>query len=137
VLDAFIDSELRRAELPPSACALVGFSQGTMMALHGGLRRAEPLAALVGLSGMLPDAGGVTARPPTVLIHGDQDEVIPVQALFASLDGLAAAGVPAMWRICGGAGHTVAEDGLALATDFLRAAFAGRFAGWTGPQRRG
>jgi phospholipase/carboxylesterase len=86
---------------------------------------------------MLPDAGGVTARPPTVLIHGDQDEVIPVQALFASLDGLAAAGVPAMWRICGGAGHTVAEDGLALATDFVGPPSPEGWPAGPAPQRRG
>ncbi len=136
VLDAFIDAELGRVGLPPSACALVGFSQGTMMALHVGLRRAEPLGALVGLSGMLPDAGGITVRPPTALIHGDRDEVIPVQALFASVEGLGSAGVPVMWRVCMGAGHTVAEDGLSLATAFVQAAFAGRLAGWTGSQPR-
>jgi phospholipase/carboxylesterase len=52
-LEAFIDKELARWKLPPSALALVGFSQGTMMALHVGLRRATPLAAIVGYSGML------------------------------------------------------------------------------------
>src|SRR5580700_1991699 len=40
LLDRFLDAELARRALPPSALALVGFSQGTMMALHVGLRRA-------------------------------------------------------------------------------------------------
>ena len=53
VLNAFLDAELKRRNLPPSALALVGFSQGTMMALHVGLRRAVPPAAIVGYSGML------------------------------------------------------------------------------------
>ena len=136
VLDGFIDAELSRAGLPPSACALVGFSQGTMMALHVGLRRPEPLGALVALSGMLADPSGVTSRPPTLLVHGDRDEVIPVQALFASLDGLGAAGVPVLWRVCAQTGHTVAEDGLALAVAFVHAAFAGRLGAWTGPASR-
>ena len=52
-LNAFLDAELQRRQLPPSALALVGFSQGTMMALHVGLRRAVPPAAIVGYSGML------------------------------------------------------------------------------------
>ncbi len=106
------------------------------MALHVGLRRSEPLAALVGLSGMLADPAGISSRPPTALIHGDRDEVIPVQALFASLEGLGAAGVPVMWRVCGGTGHSVSEDGLALAVAFVQAAFAGRFKAWTGPRTR-
>ncbi|MBW3618201.1 MAG: phospholipase [Proteobacteria bacterium] len=136
-LDGFIDAELARHGLPPSACALVGFSQGTMMSLHVGLRRAEPLGAILGLSGMLADAGPAASRPPVALVHGSQDEVIPIGALFASLEGLAAAGVPALWRISHGTGHSVSEDGLALGAAFLRDALAGRFAGWGSPQRRG
>ena len=87
VLNAFLDAELARRQLPPSALALVGFSQGTMMALHVGLRRAVPPAAIVGYSGMLvvpedvdPDnfAAEIKAKPPVLLIHGDQDPLIPV-----------------------------------------------------------
>jgi phospholipase/carboxylesterase len=52
-LNAFLDAELQRRKLPPSALALVGFSQGTMMALHVGLRRKVAPAAIVGYSGML------------------------------------------------------------------------------------
>src|SRR5262245_38816560 len=81
VLDAFLDAELKRRNLPPTALALVGFSQGTMMALHVGLRRAATLAAIVGYSGLLvtpsdpnPEklAAEVKSRPPVLLIHGDQ-----------------------------------------------------------------
>src|SRR5436305_8178971 len=91
VVQQFIDAELARHKLPPQALALVGFSQGTMMALHVGLRRAVPPAAIVGYSGLfvLPDdaepavvAGEIKARPPVLLIHGDQDQLIPAQALL-------------------------------------------------------
>lgn len=136
LLDAFIDAELARADLPPSACALIGFSQGTMVSLHAGLRRPEPLGAVVGWSGMLADSQGITSRPPVALVHGDGDDVIPVGALFASLEGLSAAGVPALWRVCAETAHSVAEDGLALTGVFLQAAFSGRLQGWTGPKRR-
>ena len=135
-LDGFIDVELARHALPASACALVGFSQGTMMSLHVGLRRAEPLGAILGLSGMLADAGPIRSRPPVALVHGDRDEVIPIGALFASLEGLAAANVPALWRVSPGTGHSVAEDGMELGAVFLQAALAGEFAGWTAPEQR-
>ena len=86
VLESFLDAELKRRNLPPSALALVGFSQGTMMALHVGLRRAVAPFAIVGYSGLLvvpPDAdpdklaAEIKSRPPVLLIHGDQDELDP------------------------------------------------------------
>lgn len=137
-LDKFIDAELARYRLPASACALVGFSQGTMMSLHVGLRRTEPLGAVLGFSGMLaaPDALAAEAKtcPPVALVHGDRDDVIPVSALFMAVGGLADAGIPSLWRISRGAGHTIAEDGLTLGGDFLRDALSGKLAGWAGPQ---
>ena len=140
-LDAFIDAELARHRLPASACALVGFSQGTMTALHVGLRRAELLGALLGYSGTLADPAAlsreVRSRPPVALVHGDRDDVIPVQALFAAVGDLAAAGVPSLWRMESGLPHSIGPAGLALGRTFLRDAFAGRFAGWAPPERRG
>ena len=62
VLERFLDAELARHKLPPSALALVGFSQGTMMALHVGLRRAVAPAAIVGYSGLLVLPPDVDAR---------------------------------------------------------------------------
>src|SRR5437879_7920745 len=95
-LEAFLDSQLKRRNLAASALALVGFSQGTMMALHVGLRRAAAPFAIVGYSGLLvtpPDANADTlaaeikSRPPVLLIHGDRDELVPTQALFLAASG--------------------------------------------------
>jgi phospholipase/carboxylesterase len=132
VLEAFIDAELARLGLDASRLALVGFSQGTMMSLHVGLRRKVSPSAIVGFSGMLPGAdrlpGEIAARPPVLLIHGDADEVIPVEALFASAHGLGAAGVRAAWHVSRGVGHGIAPDGLEIAGNFLADAFAGKLA---------
>lgn len=135
VLDAFLDAELAKHNLPASALALVGFSQGTMMALHVGLRRAE-LAAIVGYSGVLVTpsneqaaakaAEEITARPPVLLVHGDQDEMIPAQALFMSAQGLGAMAVPTEWHLSQGIGHGIDADGLRLGGAFLQKAFRGR-----------
>jgi phospholipase/carboxylesterase len=140
VLDAFIDAELQRHGLTAADCALVGFSQGTMMALHVGLRRVEALGAVVGFSGLLAGAETLGAelksRPPILLAHGDRDDRVPIRALFETTHALAAAQTPAMWRITPGSGHTIPEDALELAGVFLRDAFAGKFAGWAGPVGR-
>ena len=139
-LDRFIDAELRRHALPPSACALVGFSQGTMMSLHVGLRREQALAAVVGFSGVLtaPErlAAEVRSRPPVLLVHGARDDVLPVHALAAAREGLAAAGVACRWRIEPQLPHSIGQAGLDDAAGLLKAAFAGRTAGWAGPVSR-
>ena len=139
-LDRLIDAELQRWSLPASACALVGFSQGAMMALHVGLRRDQPLAAVIGYSGVLtaPDLlpREIKSRPPVFLAHGDRDDVVPVHALAAARDGLAAAGVGCRWLISPGMPHSIGQDGLAVGGAFLKAAFAGRMEGWAGPEGR-
>ncbi|HEX5212926.1 MAG TPA: prolyl oligopeptidase family serine peptidase [Pseudolabrys sp.] len=135
VLERFLDGELKRRNLPPQALALVGFSQGTMMALHVGLRRTVPPAAIVGYSGILimPNdamsdafAAEIKSRPPVLLIHGDQDELIPVQALMHSAQGLAALNIPAEWHISPGIGHGIDQEGLRQGGEFLARQFAAR-----------
>jgi phospholipase/carboxylesterase len=128
ILNRFLDAELARRKLPHSALALVGFSQGTMMALHVGLRRPTTPAAIVGYSGVfvLPEnaepatvAPEIKSRPPVLLIHGDRDELIPVEALFHATQGLAALDVPAEWHISSGIGHGIDEEGLRHGGEFL------------------
>jgi phospholipase/carboxylesterase len=127
-LNSFLDAELARRQLPPSALALVGFSQGTMMALHVGLRRAAAPAAIVGYSGMLvvPEeaelekfAAEIRSRPPVLLIHGDQDQLIPVQALMHAAQGLASLEIPTQWHISPGVGHGIDDEGLRQGGEFL------------------
>jgi len=135
VLESFLDAELKRRNLPSSALALVGFSQGTMMSLHVGLRRAVAPVAIVGYSGMLvtPEnvdsdafAAEISSRPPVLLVHGDADQLIPVQALVHAAQGLAALGIPAQWHISAGIGHGIDQEGLRHGGEFLAKCFASR-----------
>ncbi len=127
-LQRFLDAELARRQLPPSALALVGFSQGTMMALHVGLRRATAPAAIVGYSGLLavpekldPEtfASEIKSKPPVLLIHGAQDELIPAQALFQAAQSLAALDVPVEWHLSPGIGHGIDQEGLRQGGEFI------------------
>lgn len=128
VLDAFIDAELERHGLDDGQMALVGFSQGTMMSLHVGLRRERAPAAILGYSGALggPEhlAGQIRVRPPVMLVHGDRDEVIPVEALHVAAGALGAVDVNVQWHISQGIGHGIDGAGLALGGEFLRTALA-------------
>jgi phospholipase/carboxylesterase len=133
VLERFLEAELQRRNLPPSALALVGFSQGTMMALHVGLRRAVAPAAIVGYSGLLVvEEGGdpeafasqIKSKPPVLLIHGDQDDVIPTAALFHAASALSALDVPVQWHLSQGVGHGIDQEGLRQGGEFLAKAFS-------------
>ncbi len=130
VLNEYLDAELERLNLPHDRLALVGFSQGTMMALHAGLRRDVAPAAIIGYSGMLsaPEQTPLSSGgPPILLVHGASDEVIPDLALFLSAGALGAAGYGVQWHRVPGLGHGIDPSGLALAGLFLQGAFAGRF----------
>lgn len=133
-LNEYLDHLLARYRLPPRALGLVGFSQGTMMALHVAPRRPDQLAAVVGFSGALvaPERlpAEVVSRPPVLLIHGDADEVVPVEFMFAAVAGLQAAGIPVQWLVRPGLGHAIDEVGIDAAGRFLRDMLArGRAAG--------
>jgi phospholipase/carboxylesterase len=132
VIDAFIDEELAKYSLDDSRLAICGFSQGAMMTLHVGLRRKRAPAALVGFSGLLvgPERlAEATARdlrgapPPILLVHGDQDPIIPVDAMFVAADQLAAADLPTQWHLAVGVGHGIDGGALRHAGLFLAKAF--------------
>jgi phospholipase/carboxylesterase len=123
-LEAFLSAELKRHQLPASRLALVGFSQGTMMALHVGLRLPQAPAAIVGLSGVIAGAATLAAeikcRPPVMLSHGADDDVIPAAALHLTREALAACGVPVEWHVREGLGHGIDEAVVAETASFLR-----------------
>ncbi len=122
-LDRFLDAELTRYRQPPSRLVLVGFSQGTMMALHIGLRRAGGApAGIVAYSGLLagPEHLGETAaRPPILMIHGEADDLIPVEALHLGREALAEAGLPVEWHVRPHLGHGIDPEGQLMASHFI------------------
>lgn len=123
-LNAFLDARLSDEGLAPAALALIGFSQGAMMALHVAPRRAEAMAGIVAISGRLlaPDrlAAEAVVKPPVLLIHGDQDPVVPFEDMGKAGNVLVAAGFETFGHVMRGTGHGIAPDGLSAALGFLR-----------------
>lgn len=124
-LNAYIDAQLAAHGLTEDRLVLVGFSQGTMMALHVGPRRAKTLAGIIGYSGMLADpdalAAEVVTRPPILLVHGDADPVLPVSALHQAEERLQALGFEVDAHVSPGLGHSLDDKGLRLGSRFLAA----------------
>jgi phospholipase/carboxylesterase len=123
LLDAFIDDALAERGLDDDDLALVGFSQGTMMSLFVGLRRAKPVAGIVGFSGRLlaPEllATELRSRPRTLLVHGTDDPLVPYESLAAAEMALKGADVLVDTLTCPGVGHSIDENGLRRGGAFL------------------
>ncbi len=124
LMEDFLTSLLTRHGLDDSRLALVGFSQGTMMALYTAFRRPSPVAGVLGYSGALLGAESlaqeVRSRPPVLLIHGDADDVVPVDAMFLAVEALQAADVPAQWFLRPGLPHSLDPEGIEAGGRFLK-----------------
>jgi len=127
VLNEFIDQQLEKFALPPTAYALIGFSQGAMMVLFTGLRRPEAPRAILALSGALVDPDTLQAEmknhAPVLLGHGGADQVVPA---FLSRDAeaaLKAASVPVQTILSPQLGHSIDDVILGAGIAFLQKAF--------------
>ena len=129
VLDRFLDAELGRYRISPDRLVLAGFSQGCMIALHAGLRRPTAPAAVVGLSGLLAGPEHlltIKVRPPILLIHGEADDLIPVDAMHIARELLGNAGLLVEWHVRPGLGHGIDDVAQGLAAHFIESALRGR-----------
>jgi phospholipase/carboxylesterase len=127
-LHGFIDAELARLGLPAEAYAIMGFSQGAMMALFAGLRRKAAPRAVLAFSGALvaPDAlaGELANRAPVLLVHGEADEAVPVSRSHDAEAALIEAGVPVEAHYIPRLGHGIDDTGISLGALALQRGFA-------------
>ncbi len=126
-LDAFLDAELVRLGLPPEAYALMGFSQGAMTALYAGLRRPVAPRGILAFSGALvaqERLAEATVRPPILLVHGEDDEVVPVTRSRTAQSALESAGFGVTALYCPRLGHGIDDAGLSAGALFLQRVFA-------------
>ncbi len=123
-IDDFLTRELAASDLEDDRLLLVGFSQGTMMALHVALRRPKRIAGVIGFSGMLvaPERlqDEIRSRPPVLLVHGTADDVVPFRSLDLAQSALRAASVVVETHVSQGIAHTVGPDGLSAAAAFAK-----------------
>lgn len=123
-LNAFLDARLDDEGLDAETLALVGFSQGAMMSLYIAPRRAEPVAGVVAFSGRLlvPErlVEETRVKPPVLLIHGDEDPVVPFADMNLAGEALLGAGFETYGHVMKGTGHGIAPDGLSAAFAFLK-----------------
>lgn len=121
-VDLYLDRSLAKRRLPSSHLALVGFSQGAALALRAALGRAEQIAAVVAFSPDFSEAPlpiEIIAKPPTLLVHGELDQIAPLGRMLETKAALAASGAQATALVRPGLGHAVDDEGVIAAADFL------------------
>jgi phospholipase/carboxylesterase len=127
-LDRYLDDTLAELGIPPTDYALAGFSQGAMMALFTGLRRGVPPRAILAYSGMLlaPTElrDEIANRARVLLVHGEQDEVVPAEASSVAADVLQSLDVPVELMMRRDLGHGIDPEGIAKGAAVLQEAFA-------------
>lgn len=124
-LDLFLDQIMAAHGIAANRLAFLGFSQGTIMSLHVGLRRAEQLGAILGFSGALSAADKLPAeiktKPPVALVHGAADPVIPARATVETEKVLKSLGVPCQTLVIPGLQHGIDNAGAQFGAQFLKA----------------
>lgn len=122
-LNDYLDRVLEETGLDASALALIGFSQGTMMAMHVGLRRPSAIGAIIGYSGALLGsdrlAAETTSSPPILLVHGSSDDVVPLPALTHMQQALDTQDIAYTAHIVPDHGHGIEQMGATLGRSFL------------------
>jgi phospholipase/carboxylesterase len=123
-IDVFLDENLEALGLAHDRLILAGFSQGAMTALHVGLRRVQSPACILAYSGALVGRNRLddemTCHPPVLLIHGEDDEVVPSQATRDGERKLLDCGLDVMAHVLPDLGHGIDERGLMLTQKFLQ-----------------
>lgn len=123
ILDAFIAAEAARLSLRADRVALVGFSQGAMMALFSGFRRSPGPGAVLSYAGVLlgPDslARELVWRPPVLLVHGTEDTTVPPGFSQAAEEQLRNLSVPVRALFRRGMGHTIDDESVGVGGAFL------------------
>lgn len=129
ILNVFLAEQLTALKLEGTQLALVGFSQGTMTALHVAMRRIPQVAAVVGFSGAMIGAEtlsqDILARPPVCLIHGQSDDVVPFASMAHAEQTLKAHGVNVESHPRPFLGHSIDMEGLQIASAFLKSKLLG------------
>ncbi|HKI73011.1 MAG TPA: prolyl oligopeptidase family serine peptidase [Pseudomonadales bacterium] len=121
-INQYADEQLARLGLDNDRLILLGFSQGAGIMLEAALRREAPCAGVLIFTGSLRNRDKlgqmVCSRPPVMLIHGDEDDVVPPHTVTRNIADLAQQDVVCGYHFCMGLGHSLNEEGAMVGAMF-------------------
>ena len=123
-LNIFLDQVFDNFQLAPSNLALVGFSQGCMMAIQVGLKRKERINCLIGYSGKVINqkhlSDNIKSKPKIFLMHGANDTIVSPTYLLEAKEYLNKHGLKIKTKLFKNCDHKIPVEGSSLGLGFLR-----------------
>ena len=123
-LNIFLDQVFDHFQLEPSNLALVGFSQGCMMAIQVGLKKKESINCLIGYSGRIINqkhlSDNIKSRPKIFLMHGVNDTIVSPTHLLEAKEYLGKYGLKIKTKLFKNCDHKIPVEGSSLGLSFLR-----------------
>ncbi len=127
ILKEFIVEIKNEFNLLNSNICLSGFSQGCMMSINVGLSDKEKFAGIIGFSGKIINrnelGNRILSKPSTLLIHGDQDEIVPPVNLLETKDFFERNKIDITTKMLKGCGHNIPVEASSLGLTFLKKIF--------------
>ena len=119
-LKSFIGTYLKKYKLADDKYFLVGFSQGTMLAIYTSLR--EKLFGVVGYSGAflgnLPDEK--VKNNDYLLLHGQNDTIVPIAKMHDAVEKLEPIAKTLSKKIYNDLEHSINEEGIIEGLNFIQ-----------------
>lgn len=119
-LKNFIETNLKKYNLSKGNYFLVGFSQGTMLALYTAIR--EKLLGVIGYSGAF--LGSLSEKEIVnndyLLIHGKNDTVVPIEKLYKAIQQLEPVAKTLIKKVYNNLEHSINEEGMIEGLNFIK-----------------
>ena len=123
-LNKLIDEVMLKNDLPGKQIAIGGFSQGCMISLQTGIKRKNKINSIVGYSGKIIDTyhleNNIISRPNIILIHGDKDEIVPLNFLLEAKEFFNKNNYEIETKILKNCEHRIPTEGSSLGLNFLK-----------------
>ncbi len=126
-LNKFIDEVKKKNNLTSDKIIIGGFSQGCMLALQTGIKRKDKINSIIGYSGKIIDtehlSKNINSRPNVILMHGDNDQVVTIEAFLESKDFFRRNNYTIETKIFKNCEHRIPREGSSLGLQFIKKHF--------------
>ena len=123
-LNTFLDQVFDNFQLEHTNLALVGFSQGCMMAIQVGLKKKKQINCLIGYSGKVINqkylSNNINSKPKIFLMHGANDTIVPPTYLLEAKEYLNKCGLKIKTKLFKNCDHKIPVEGSSLGLGFLK-----------------
>jgi len=123
-LNKLIDEVKDKNNLLANQIVIGGFSQGCMISLQTGIKRKDTIGGILGYSGRIIDTEhlekNIISRPHIILMHGDIDQIVPVNSLLEAKDFFIKNNYPIETKIFDNCEHRIPTEGSSLGLQFIK-----------------